>query len=81
MYFSSFRFRLLPIMEWNIVLIPWFSTSDGWSCVDALIAQRSESGGFCGTLSALSLIPQVVDVVEDYLPVVAAVELQMGVDW
>jgi enoyl-[acyl-carrier protein] reductase II len=40
--------------------------------VDALIAQGSESGGFCASVSALSLIPQVVDAVGDHLPVVAA---------
>jgi enoyl-[acyl-carrier protein] reductase II len=32
---------------------------------DALIAQGRESGGFCGSVSAFPLIPQVVDAVGD----------------
>lgn len=40
--------------------------------VDAIIAQGTEAGGFCGNVSALSLIPQVVDEVGKEIPVVAA---------
>ena len=41
--------------------------------VDILIAQGSESGGFCSEVSSLALIPQVVDAVNDrQIPVVAA---------
>jgi enoyl-[acyl-carrier protein] reductase II len=41
--------------------------------VDIIIAQGSEAGGFCSDVSSLSLIPQVVDVVNDWqIPVVAA---------
>jgi enoyl-[acyl-carrier protein] reductase II len=39
---------------------------------DALIAQGSECGGFCANISALSLIPQVVDALGHRLPMVAA---------
>lgn len=39
--------------------------------VDVIIAQGSEAGGFGGTVSALALIPQVVDAVSP-IPVVAA---------
>jgi enoyl-[acyl-carrier protein] reductase II len=39
--------------------------------VDALIAQGTEAGGFTGTVSAMALIPQIVDVAGD-LPVIAA---------
>jgi enoyl-[acyl-carrier protein] reductase II len=40
--------------------------------VDAIIAQGTEAGGFCGNVSALSLIPQVVDEVGKPTPVIAA---------
>jgi nitronate monooxygenase/enoyl-[acyl-carrier protein] reductase II len=41
--------------------------------VDILIAQGSESGGFCSDVRSLALIPQVVDIVDDWqIPVVAA---------
>jgi len=40
--------------------------------VDAIIAQGTEAGGFCGNVSALSLIPQVVDKVGKPTPVMAA---------
>jgi enoyl-[acyl-carrier protein] reductase II len=40
--------------------------------VDAIIAQGTEAGGFCGSVSALSLIPQVVDEVGKPTPVIAA---------
>jgi enoyl-[acyl-carrier protein] reductase II len=39
--------------------------------VDAIIAQGTEAGGFGGTVSTMSLVPQVVDAV-DPIPVVAA---------
>jgi enoyl-[acyl-carrier protein] reductase II len=39
--------------------------------VDVIIAQGSEAGGFGGTVSTMSLIPQVIDAVSP-LPVVAA---------
>lgn len=39
--------------------------------VDIIIAQGSEAGGNCGTVSALALVPQVVDAVSP-IPVVAA---------
>lgn len=39
--------------------------------VDIVIAQGSEAGGFCGSVGALALIPQVVDAVHP-APVVAA---------
>ena len=39
--------------------------------VDIIIAQGSEAGGFCSDVSSLALIPQVVDVVNDWqIPVV-----------
>ena len=34
--------------------------------VDIIIAQGSEAGGFCSDVSSLALIPQVVDVVNDW---------------
>ena len=41
--------------------------------VDIIIAQGSEAGGFCSDVSSLALIPQVVDVVNDWqIPVAAA---------
>ena len=41
--------------------------------VDIIIAQGSEAGDFCSDVSSLALIPQVVDVVNDWqIPVVAA---------
>ena len=40
--------------------------------VDAVIAQGTEAGGFCGNVSALSLVPQVVDEVGKRVPVIAA---------
>ncbi|HEX2170567.1 MAG TPA: nitronate monooxygenase, partial [Nitrososphaera sp.] len=40
--------------------------------VDAIIAQGTEAGGFCGNVSALSLIPQLVDEVGKPTPVIAA---------
>lgn len=40
---------------------------------DIIIAQGSEAGGFCGSVSTLSLVPQVVDAIDDRrIPVVAA---------
>ena len=39
--------------------------------VDVIVAQGTEAGGFSGTVAALALIPQVVDVVRP-IPVVAA---------
>ena len=39
--------------------------------VDAVIAQGSEAGGFCGDVEALALVPQVVDAVTP-VPVLAA---------
>jgi enoyl-[acyl-carrier protein] reductase II len=39
---------------------------------DAIIAQGTEAGGFCGNVAALSLIPQVVDEVGQRTPVIAA---------
>lgn len=39
--------------------------------VDVIIAQGSESGGYCGEVSTMALVPQVVDAVSP-VPVVAA---------
>jgi len=39
--------------------------------VDVIIAQGSESGGYCGEVSTMTLVPQVVDAVSP-IPVVAA---------
>ena len=39
--------------------------------VDAIIAQGGESGGYCGDVSTMALVPQVVDAVSP-IPVVAA---------
>src|SRR5271156_3954293 len=39
--------------------------------VDVIVAQGSESGGYCGDVSTMTLIPQVVDAVSP-IPVVAA---------
>jgi nitronate monooxygenase/enoyl-[acyl-carrier protein] reductase II len=39
--------------------------------VDVIIAQGGESGGYCGTVSTMALVPQVVDAVSP-IPVVAA---------
>jgi nitronate monooxygenase/enoyl-[acyl-carrier protein] reductase II len=39
--------------------------------VDVIIAQGSEAGGYCGDVSTLTLVPQVVDAVSP-IPVVAA---------
>jgi enoyl-[acyl-carrier protein] reductase II len=39
--------------------------------VDAIVAQGSEAGGYCGEVSTMTLVPQVVDVVSP-IPVVAA---------
>jgi enoyl-[acyl-carrier protein] reductase II len=39
--------------------------------VDVIIAQGSESGGYCGDISTMALLPQVVDAVSP-IPVVAA---------
>ena len=39
--------------------------------VDVIIAQGGESGGYCGEVSTMSLVPQVVDAVSP-IPVVAA---------
>jgi nitronate monooxygenase len=39
--------------------------------VGALIAHGNESGGLCANISAVSLIPRVVDVLGNRLPVVA----------
>ena len=39
--------------------------------VDVIIAQGGEAGGFCGTVSTMTLVPQVVDTVAP-IPVVAA---------
>jgi len=39
--------------------------------VDAIVAQGGEAGGYCGTVSTMALVPQVVDAVAP-IPVVAA---------
>jgi len=39
--------------------------------VDVIIAQGSESGGYCGEVSTMALVPQVVDAVSP-IPVVAS---------
>jgi nitronate monooxygenase/enoyl-[acyl-carrier protein] reductase II len=39
--------------------------------VDAIVAQGSEAGGYCGEVSTMTLVPQVVDAVSP-IPVVAA---------
>src|SRR5579859_6851873 len=39
--------------------------------VDVIIAQGGEAGGYCGEVSTMTLVPQVVDVVSP-IPVVAA---------
>jgi enoyl-[acyl-carrier protein] reductase II len=39
--------------------------------VDVIIAQGGEAGGYCGTVSTMALVPQVVDAVRP-IPVVAA---------
>src|SRR5262245_31168030 len=39
--------------------------------VDVIIAQGGEAGGYCGEVSTMTLVPQVVDAVSP-IPVVAA---------
>jgi enoyl-[acyl-carrier protein] reductase II len=39
---------------------------------DLVIAQGTEAGGHTGTIATMALVPQIVDVVEDKVPVVAA---------
>ena len=39
--------------------------------IDVIIAQGGESGGYCGEVSTMTLVPQVVDAVSP-IPVVAA---------
>ena len=40
-------------------------------CVDVIVAQGGEAGGYCGDVSTMALVPQVVDAVAP-IPVVAA---------